>query len=315
MSKTHQHGSHGGHGGHGHGHARAGHHGYLLALVLTVGYALVEVAGGMWTGSLALLSDAGHMFSDALALGLAAVAARLAQRPASARHSYGWARAEVIGALVNGLSMLAIVIWLVVESVERLLDPQPVEALGLIVISFIGMIVNVVVMYVLSHGEKSLNRRAALLHVMGDLVSSLAALIAGAVIHFTGWLAIDPILSLVIGMLILLSTLNLLRETVHVLMEGVPHAIELQTIGAALATVPGVGRVHDLHVWSISSSRTALSAHLEIVKLDDWPAVLHATRQLLHERFDINHVTLQPEIHQPEGHHAPVKVWRRRPEH
>lgn len=301
MNAHHHHRHHGAHG------KRSAQRAYGIALVVTLIYAAVEAAGGWWSGSLALLSDAGHMFSDALALALAAAAARLAQRPAGYRHSYGWARAEVIGALLNGLLMLGIVVWLVVEAVQRLLDPHPVAALGVIGIAFIGLVVNASVAWVLGHSEDSLNRRAALLHVIGDLVSSLAALIAGAVIYYTGWVAIDPILSLVIGGLILFSTLNLLRETLHVLMEGVPHAVNFEAIGSALATVGGVVRVHDLHVWTISSSSIALSAHLEIGHLDQWPRILHDARELLHERFDIDHVTLQPE----EDHAAqtPVKIW------
>ena len=287
---------------------RSAQRAYGIALAVTFAYAIVEAAGGVWSGSLALVSDSGHMFSDALSLGLAAAAARLAQRPVGHRHSYGWARAEVIGALLNGLLMVGIVIWLVVEAVQRLLHPQPVAALGMLWIAFVGLIVNAGVAYVLGHSEESLNRRAALLHVLGDLVSSLAALIAGAVIYYTGWLAIDPILSLVIGALILFSTLNLLRETLHVLMEGVPQAVDFGSIGAALATVPGVKRVHDLHVWTIASHRIALSAHLEIVPLAEWPRVLRDSRELLHERFGIDHVTLQPEEHHA-AHHATVKLW------
>lgn len=287
---------------------------YGIALAVTFAYACVEAAGGVWSGSLALVSDSGHMFSDALSLGLAAVAAWLAQKPAGFRHSYGWARAEVIGALLNGLLMLAIVVWLVVEAVQRLLHPQPVAAVGVLAIAFVGLLVNAGVAYVLGHSEDSLNRRAALLHVLGDLISSLAALIAGAVIYYTGWVMIDPILSLVIGVLILISTLNLLRETLHVLMEGVPHAVDFARIGSALATVPGVARVHDLHVWTIASNRIALSAHLEIVALEQWPRILRDSREILRERFGIGHVTLQPEEH--HASHTPVKIWpasRRKP--
>lgn len=295
---------------HGHSHGRrSAHRAYAIALGVTLGYAVVEAVGGVWSGSLALVSDSGHMFSDALALALAAGAAWLARRPAGFRHSYGWARAEVIGALLNGLLMLGIVVWLVVEAVQRLLHPQPVAALGVLVIAFIGLLVNAGVAYVLGHSEESLNRKAALLHVLGDLVSSLAALIAGAVVYYTGWVMIDPILSLVIGGLILFSTLNLLRETLHVLMEGVPHAMDFAAIGSALATVPGVARVHDLHVWTIASNRIALSAHLEIGTLDQWPRILRAARELLLDRFGIAHVTLQPEEHQPPR--ATVKVWPR----
>lgn len=293
---------------HRHEHGkRSAQRAYLIALTVTLGYAVVEAVGGVWSGSLALVSDSGHMFSDALALGLAAIAAWLAQKPAGFRHSYGWARAEVIGALLNGLLMLGIVVWLVVEAVQRLLHPQPVAALGVLIIALVGLAVNAGVAYVLGHSEDSLNRRAALLHVLGDLVSSLAALIAGAVIYYTGWVMIDPILSLVIGGLILFSTLNLLRETLHVLMEGVPHAVDFGAIGSALATVSGVARVHDLHVWTIASGRIALSAHLEVAALEQWPRILREARHLLHERFGIDHVTLQPEAH--HAAHATVKLW------
>ena len=179
-----------------HRHHRRDTHGksFILALIVTFGYAGVELAGGLWTGSLALLSDAGHMLSDALALGLAAVASWLAGRPVGHRHSYGWARAEVIGATLNSLLMLVIIIALVVEAVARLLEPRPVAALGMTVIALIGMAVNALVIWIMSHAEQTLNTRAALLHVVGDLISSFAAVIAGAVIYFTGWLPIDPIL-------------------------------------------------------------------------------------------------------------------------
>lgn len=223
---------------------------FIVALLITFAYALVELFGGLWSGSLALVSDAGHMFSDSIALAFAAIAAMLARRPVSLRHSYGWARAEVIGAMINSLIMLGIVIMLVVEAVQRLLAPHPVIAGGVMLIAFIGLIVNIVVAVILSRGERNMNARAAMLHVMGDLVSSVAALIAGAVIYATGWLLIDPILSLVIAALILVSTLRLLRDTLHVLMEGVPASVELAQIGNALAKVPGVASVHDLHVWA-----------------------------------------------------------------
>lgn len=324
---VHEHSAHAGHahGGDGRGHARAhthGHHhhgpppgrpAFVIALGLTLGFAVVELVGGLWSGSLALTSDAGHMFSDALALGLAAVAAAVARRPPGAKHSYGLARAEVIGASLNGLLMLAIIVVLVVEAVGRLLAPRPVEAGIVMIIAAIGLGVNAGVAFVLSRGHRDLNMRGALIHVIGDLVSSVAALIAGAVIWATGWLTIDPILSLVIAVLILVTTLRLLRDTLHVLMEGVPRAVDFEEIGGALAAIRGVAVVHDLHVWSIGSERAALSAHLEIDRLDDWPTILHAARRLLRERFGIEHVTLQPELvdtlRQPPE--ATVTVWPR----
>jgi cobalt-zinc-cadmium efflux system protein len=283
---------------------------YVVALSLTLIYAFVELAGGVWSGSLALASDAGHMFSDSVALALAAGAAWLARRPPGLKHSYGLARAEVIGATLNGLLMLGIIVVLVVESVQRLLDPRPVIAGPVMVIAAIGLVVNAAVAYTLSRGHSDLNVRAALIHVLGDLVSSLAAVIAGAVIYFTGWVMIDPILSLVIAGLILITTLGLLRDTLHVLMEGVPSAVDLTEIGTALAGVPGVAAVHDLHVWSIGSDRAALSAHVEIGDLHDWPRILEASRELLHHRYVIDHVTLQPELARPAAQ-ATVTIWPR----
>jgi cobalt-zinc-cadmium efflux system protein len=178
-----------------------------------------------------------------------------------------------------------------------------------IVIAAIGLAVNAAVAFVLSRGHRDLNMRAALIHVVGDLVSSLAALIAGAVVYVTDWVLIDPILSLVIAVLILVTTLGLLRDTLHVLMEGVPTAVNLSDIGSALASIAGVKAVHDLHVWSIGSAHAALSAHIEIERLDDWPRILPASQALLRERFDVDHVTLQPELAVPQQ--SPVTIWPR----
>ena len=299
------------HHDHEHEHSSRGPS-FALALALTAGYALVELGGGLWTGSVALLSDAGHMFSDALALGLAATAARLALRPAGHRHSYGWARAEVIGALVNSLLMLAIICMLVAEAISRLREPAPVAAGGMIVIAFVGMAVNAGVAWFMSHGEMTLGARAALLHVLGDLLSSFAAVIAGAVIFATGWLPIDPILSLFIAGLILISTVGLLRDTVHVLMEGVPHSHDLHAIGRSLAGVPGVRSVHDLHVWSIAHDRVALSAHIELDDIGRWPEILAAAGELLRGSYGIEHITLQPEVRPPEaGRTSVIRLWPR----
>jgi cobalt-zinc-cadmium efflux system protein len=284
---------------HNHAHGAAGPR-YLLPLGLTVAYAGVELAGGLWSGSLALLGDAGHMFSDAVALGVAAAAATLARRPPGRSHSYGWQRAEVLGALLNSLFMLAIVVMLVVESVTRLLAPRDIAAGAVIVIAALGMLVNGACLLLLGRAEHDLNARAALLHVAGDLASSFAALLAGLVIHFTGWSPIDAILSLAIAGLILVSTQRVLRDALHVLMEGVPPAIELAAIGRALASVTGVVAVHDLHVWSIAPRSVALSAHLEIKDLQSWPAILAEASDMLRDRYGIGHVTLQPEPPQRE---------------
>jgi cobalt-zinc-cadmium efflux system protein len=285
-----------------------------LALTLTLGYAVVELVAGMAFGSLALVSDAGHMFSDALALALAWFAAWVSARPPGSRHSYGLARAEVVAAFVNGLALLLVVVFIAVESISRLLHPGKVDGLGVMVVAFIGLLLNLAVVLVLSGGERSLNLRAAMLHVTSDVVGSVAALAAGAVIYFTGWQPIDAILSLVIALLILASTIHLLREALHVLMEGVPHSVKLEEVGKAIARIEGVRSVHDLHIWNISSGRVALSAHLDVDDLSGWPAMLERARRALKERYDIDHVTLQPEVGGPgsDGSHKIVKVFARR---
>jgi cobalt-zinc-cadmium efflux system protein len=266
-----------------------------LATLLTLSYAAVEAGVGLWAGSLALVADAGHMVGDAGALAFAAIAAWFARRPASRLHSYGFGRAEFIAALVNSLGMLVLVAWLAVSAVRRLQDPQPVAGEAVSVTAALGLLINILVAWMLSRGEKNLNTRAALLHVAGDLLGSVAALIAGVVITFTGWTPIDPLLSLVIGALIVTSSLRLLREALHGLMEGVPLNLSLEEIGRAIAAVPGVASVHDLHIWSVAPDKAMLSAHLMVEDLQRWETVLAEVRALLLERYGIEHVTLQPE--------------------
>ena len=281
---------------HDHSHGLRGGKVLLIALAITLGYAIVEAVGGALLGSLALMSDAGHMLSDALALGLAAFAAWLGARPAGKRHSYGFARAEVVAAFVNGLALLLVVVFIVVEAVGRLLDPQPVAGLGVMLVAFVGLLLNLIVAFLLGRDAHDLNTRAAMLHVVGDIIGSVAAITAGAVIYFTGWQPVDPLLSLVIALLILASTIRLLRDTLHVLMEGVPSGMRLDEISIALKGLEGVRAVHDLHVWTISSGQAALSAHVELDDLARWPALLESARRMLQSRFEVNHVTLQPEL-------------------
>jgi len=289
----------------------------LIALAVTLGYALVEFAGGMIFGSLALMSDAGHMFSDSLALGLAAFAAWVAARPAGDRHSYGYARAEVVAAFVNGLAMLLIVVLIVVEAVARLLEPEPVAGLGVMVVAFCGLLVNLGVAFLLGRGERTLNVRGALIHVVGDLIGSVAAITAGAVIYFTGWQPIDALLSVVIALLILASTVQVSRDALHVLMEGVPAGVSMEEVGQALSQIEGVRAVHDLHVWNISSGQVALSAHVDLEDLASWPVLLETARRMLQVRFRIAHVTLQPELAGGinPGYRARVKIVPHREEH
>lgn len=290
--------------GHRHDHDTGAGRSLSWGLALTAGFALVEAAGGWLAGSLALLGDAGHMITDATALGLAAFAAWVARQPPSARHSYGLVRAEVVAALANGLFMLLVVGGIAFHAVERLRHPQDVAGGVVMTIAAVGLVVNLVVARILHAGEQNLNTRAALLHVLGDLLGSVAALVAGGVVYFTGWTPIDPLLSLLICALILFSSMHLLRDVLHVLMEGVPPYLDLPEVGRAMAAVPGVRSVHDLHIWTLSSGLVALSAHVVIEDMGRWQAVLEALRQLLKERYAIEHVTLQPESQEA----VPIKL-------
>ncbi|HEX8011962.1 MAG TPA: cation diffusion facilitator family transporter [Casimicrobiaceae bacterium] len=283
---------------HAHHHAptprAAGEHrAFGVALALTAVFAVIEAGGGWWAGSLALLSDAGHMVTDVAALSIALIAQRLAQRPPSHRASYGYARAEVLAAFINALLMLGLVVWIAVEAARRLLSPAPVAGGVVMLVALAGLAVNLLSAWVLSRG-KSLNSRAALLHVLSDLAGSVAALVAGIVVTATGWFPIDPILSLFVALLILRATWLLLAASTRVLMEGVPAHLSYEEIGSALTRVPGVSAVHDLHIWHMTSERAALSAHVVIRDPSEWPRTLEAAQRLLAKRFGIDHVTLQP---------------------
>ena len=269
-----------------------------IALSLTLGFAVIEAAAGWMAGSLALLSDAGHMITDSAALAIALLAQHVSQRPPSRRASYGYARAEVLAAFINALIMLAVIVWIAVEAVRRLLLPSPVIGGVVVAVAAAGLVINLASAWLLS-GHNSLNSRAALLHVLGDMLGSVAAVVAGAVIVATGWLPIDPILSLFVSALILRSTWLLLRTSTQVLMEGVPAHLSYDDIGRALTRVPGVAAVHDLHVWYMTSNRAALSAHLRLRDAAVWPQTLAAAQRLLAQRYGIDHVTLQPTWHQP----------------
>lgn len=266
-----------------------------VAASLTVAFALVEAAGGWWTGSLALVSDAGHMLTDGAALALGAAAAWMARRPPSERHSYGLGRAEVLAALVNAAAMLLIVLGLAYEAIVRLGNPKPVNGAAAALIALVGLALNLWVMRRLAPHHHDLNARAARLHVIGDALGSIAALVSGALIALGGWNVVDPVASLVICGLIGVSATRLLRESLHALMEGVPHGLSVEAIGAEMARVDGVLSVHDLHVWTLSGSRAALSAHVMVRSLQQWEKILHDLQTRLHAEFGIDHVTLQPE--------------------
>jgi cobalt-zinc-cadmium efflux system protein len=290
MAEHHHHG----HSHDHHGHSRADET-LSRAALITVAFAVAEALGGWWTGSLALLSDAGHMFTDAGALLLGALAAWMARRPPSQRHSYGLGRAEVVAAAVNATVMLAIVVALAWEAIIRFAQPSPVNGAVAAAIAALGLVVNLWVLRRLAPHGHDLNTRAARLHVLGDVLGSVAALVSGVVIAATGWTPIDALASLAICVLIAVSAVRLMRESLHALMEGVPHGLSVETIGAEMARVEGVLSVHDLHVWTLSGSRTALSAHVVVRNLSEWDRMLGDLQARLHAAFGIDHVTLQPE--------------------
>ncbi len=266
------------------------------ALALTASYLVVEVVGAFWSNSLALLSDAAHMATDVIALVIALAAVRLSRRPPDARRSYGYARLEALGALVNGLLLFAVGVFILWEAVDRFRAPQAVAATGMLWVAGFGLLVNLIAMRLLSAGSgESLNVKGAYLEVWSDMLGSLAVIIAAVVIRFTGWTLVDPILAVLIGLWVLPRTWVLLREAVNVLLEGVPKGIVLAEVEAAMRAQPGVADVHDLHVWALASNRPALTAHVVAAADEDTDVLRRQLAVLLHERFSIGHATLQME--------------------
>jgi cobalt-zinc-cadmium efflux system protein len=280
-----------------------------IAVGLTAGYAIVELIGGLWSGSLALLADSGHMATDAAALLFALAANYIARRPVSDRHSFGLARVEVIAAFVNSLAMLAVVAWIYIEAIDRIRSPVDVKGGQVFVIAGIGLAVNIAVAWALSRDRDNVNTRAAFIHVLGDLLGSVAAIVAGVVIWFGGPLISDPLLSMFVAALILRSTIGVLKETTFVLLDSVPAGVDYAKVGETLARVPGVLQVHDLHVWAMVPGRSALSAHVLVEDIEHWPVILRQARGLLATQFHIDHVTLQPEWlrHEPPATAVPIK--------
>ena len=278
-----------------HNHSHGSRATLLFALVFTTSYAVVEVVGGLWADSLALLSDAGHMLTDSLSLAVGAFAAWLATKPASRKHSFGLKRAEVLGALFNVIFMFAVIAYIAYEAIRRMADPPEVAGGIVLVIGGLGLLVNIIVAWMLMRGEQTMNVRGALLHVMGDLLGSVAALAAGGIIYFGGPPIADPLLSLFVSLLILFSASRLLREVTRVLMEGVPRDVDTREVSNALVDITGVRAVHDMHIWSLSSSNYALAAHVELDDMNAWERILPQLQTALREQFNIAHSTLQPE--------------------
>jgi len=281
--------------GHSHaGHAHAGGHSPLnAALLLTTLFAVIEMIGGWLSGSLALLADAVHMASDVGALALAALAQRIALRPAHAGMTYGYGRARVLAAQGNGLVLLFVAGWIAWEAVERLQSPPPVAGWMMLTIAVAGLLVNVVILRWL-HGGHDINTRAAYWHVLGDLLGSVAAVIAGMVIVSSGWMPIDPLLSFVVAAILVWGGWRLVRDTTLQLMEGAPADVDMGEIRACMLGVNGVSGVHHVHVWLLPDGRPALSAHVLVRQMQAWPAMLQRLLSAL-QACGIAHATLQAE--------------------
>jgi len=283
---------------HAHGPAqRAGQERRLaLVLVLAAAYMGAEIAGGLWTGSLALLADAGHMGADVAALALSLFAAWLARRPAHPGRTYGYLRAEILAALANGSLLVAVAFGVGVEALERLRAPAPVAGGPMLAIAAGGLVVNVIGLVLLREGrDASLNLRGAWLHLLSDALGSAAAIVAGIVVVAFGWLAADPLASLAIAALVVRAAWSLLRETVAVLMEGAPAHIDVDRVRDAIRAVPGVASVHDLHVWTIASGLVALSCHVRAEDGAGQAELLRSVQGHLRAQFGIAHTTVQIE--------------------
>ncbi|XKE44488.1 cation diffusion facilitator family transporter [Halomonas organivorans] len=267
------------------------------AIGLTGAFMVAEVVGGILSGSLALLADAGHMLTDTAALALAWFATRLSRRPADRRRTFGYHRAQILAAFVNGLALIAIVIWIAIEAIRRLVTPVAVAGTPMLVIAGVGLAVNLVVFAILHFGDRdNLNMRGAALHVLGDLLGSVAAIVAAVVILATGWMPIDPLLSLLVAALILRSAWRLTRESGHILLEGAPEELDVARIERELPErLAAVRDVHHVHAWSLTPGRHLLSLHAAIEEDADREETLVAIKAVLLERFDVEHATIQLE--------------------
>ena len=292
---------------HSHGHAHAGGHSHthgsnatriFWALLLTAGFMIAEVVGGVLSGSLALLADAAHMLVDSVSLLFAWLAFKLSHRPADKARTYGYHRFPVLAAFTNGISLVFIVVWIFSEAVDRLLNPTEVLAGPMLAVAGLGLAVNVAAFAVLHGADRTnLNVRGALLHVWADMLGSLAAIGAALVIMTTGWMPIDPILSVLVGLLVLRSAWFLVKDAAHVLLEGTPQQLDVRDIGRDLVShVPVVEDVHHVHAWSLSQERSLLTLHARVTEGTHPDSAVAAIQERLADRFDIRHVTVQIEL-------------------
>ncbi|MBR7796457.1 cation diffusion facilitator family transporter [Agaribacter marinus] len=286
---------------HGHHHHTSNKRVLFWSFIMITAFMIIEAVGGLLTNSLALLSDAGHMLSDAAALGLSLLAFKIGERQATTSKTYGYRRFEIIAAFINGITLVLISLYIFYEAFHRFMDPPNVSA-NMMIIAVIGFIVNIIVAWMLMRGdsEDNLNIKSALLHVLGDLLGSVGAIVAGILILLFGWNIADPIASVIVAILILISGFRVTKESIHILMEGKPVHINVKEIKTALLKLQGIKDVHDLHVWSITSEFPALSCHVVVddsIHRDD---LLKQANQVLKDQFHISHCTIQMEgLHTP----------------
>lgn len=268
---------------------------FKVIMLITAVFAAVEFFGGLWTNSLALVSDSIHMLTDSSAIFLALLMSHISKQPADKNHSFGHGRAETLGAFINALFMLLIIGYLIYESIHKFTNPEPIKSTPMLIIASLGLIINLVGMKLLDGHNHSLNSKAAYLHLVGDMVSSVGAIVAAVVIYFTQLYILDAVVSLGIALILIPSTWSVLSNAVHILMEGVPKHIDYDLVGDEMNKIQGVKSIHDLHVWIMNSDHTALSAHVQIDDPLNWSSVLSSMQKMLAQKFDIHHVTLQPE--------------------
>lgn len=296
----HQHDDHRHHHHHAAGAATTsltGERRVFWALLITGGFMLAEVAGSIISSSLTLLADAGHMLTDTAALGLSWYAFRVSRRPSTPKHSYGQHRFQVLAALVNGAALGAISIWIAIEAARRLMEPVPVLGGPMLIVAVLGLLANLAAFSILHGGDRNnLNIRGALLHVLGDLLGSAAAIVAAIVILVSGWMPIDPILSVLVALLILRSAWSLIVESWHVLMEGAPDGVDVSQLRQDLTeTVPGVLDIHHVHLWSLTPERALITLHARIAEGVDYDLTLSRLQAALAERYQLTHATIQLE--------------------
>jgi len=269
-----------------------------IAFVITAAFTVVEAAGGFVANSLALLADAGHMLTDSMALGLALLAFRISTRPADTLRSYGYHRFQILAAFVNGLALIGIVVWICVEAVQRFLVPPDVQGLTMMYIAVAGLVVNVASFAILHGGDRdNLNIQGAALHVLGDMLGSIAAIAAAAVILWTGWMPVDPLLSVAVAMLVLRSAVVIVRKSAHILLEGAPEWFDVAEMKARLVrSVPGLGDVHHIHVWGLTQQRLMLTMHIVLKEIGpDSTGTVRAVKKILSTDYGIEHSTIEVE--------------------